>query len=228
MLMRTRHPMSIACLVLLSLLAGCGQTETSHPAGTVVEGWKMFKGGGAELWLPASYEGGDLNKDLDVVVERVRALGPDYEAIARTMERNRSAFVIWAFDSQIGESGGVTSVTVVSERVPSSVTLETYLGLVRKKLTKDFRVVEEGVVPLASYQAGRVVLEANLGGTRIKQIMYMVKSGSTVWVVNLATGADEFDERSPAFESSVRNIRVHESKLWERLRDRLLARVGWK
>ncbi|MGH7252261.1 MAG: hypothetical protein ACREIE_00540 [Nitrospiraceae bacterium] len=226
--MRTRHPVRIACLVLLGLLAGCGQTETSHSAGTVVEGWRMFKGGGAELWLPASYEGGDLSKDLDVIVERVRALGPDYEAIARTMERNRSAFVIWAFDPQIGESGGVTNVTVVSERVPSSVTLETYLGLVRKKLTKDFRVVEEGVVPLASYQAGRVVLEANLGGTRIKQVMYMVKSGSTVWVVNLATGADEFDQRSPAFESSVRNIRVHESRLWERLRDRLLARVGWK
>lgn len=228
MLMRTRHLMRIGCLLLLSLLAGCGQTETSYSAGTVVEGWKMFKGGGAELWLPASYEGGDLSKDLDVVVERVRGLGPDYEAIARTMERNRSAFAIWAFDSQIGESGGVTNVTVVSERVPSSVTLETYLGLVRKKLTKDFRVVEEGVVPLASYQAGRVVLEANLGGARIKQIMYMVKSGSTVWVVNLATGADEFDQRSPAFESSVRNIRVYESRLWERLRDRLLARLGWK
>jgi hypothetical protein len=188
----------------------------------------MFKGGGAELWLPASYEGGDLSRDLDAVVERVRALGPDYEAIARTMERNRSAFAIWAFDSQIGESGGLTNVTVVSERVPSTVTVETYLGLVRNKLTKDFRIVEQGMVPLAFYQAGRVVLEADLGRARIKQIMYVVKNGSTVWVVKFATGADEFDARSPAFESSVRNIRVHESKLWERLRDRLLARVEWK
>jgi len=228
MLMRTRYSMGIGCLLLLSLLTGCGQTETSYSAGTVVEGWKMFKGGGAELWLPASYEGGDLSKDLDVVVERVRALGPDYEAIARTMERNRSAFAIWAFDSQIGESGGLTNVTVVSERVPSAVTVETYLGLVRKKLTKDFRVVDQGMVSLALYQAGRVVLEADLGRAHIKQIMYVVKNGSTVWVVNFATGADEFDARSPAFESSVRNLRVHESKLWERLRDRLLARVGWK
>jgi len=228
MLTRTRYSMRIGCLLLLSLLTGCGQTETSYSAGTVVEGWKMFKGGGAELWLPASYEGGDLSKDLDVVVERVRALGPDYEAIARTMERNRSAFAIWAFDSQIGESGGLTNVTVVSERVPSAVTVETYLGLVRKKLTKDFRVVEQGMVSLALYQAGRVVLEADLGRAHIKQIMYVVKNGSTVWVVNFATGADEFDARSPAFESSVRNLRVHESKLWERLRDRLLARVGWK
>jgi hypothetical protein len=207
---------------------GCGKTETSYAPGTVIDGWKMFKGGGAELWLPASYEGGDLSKDLDVVVERVRALGPDYEAIARTMERNRSAFAIWAFDSQVGESGGLTSVTVVSERVPSSVTLETYLGLVSKKLTKDFRVVEQGVVPLALYHAGRVVLEAKLQGAHVKQMMYIVKGGSTVWVVSLATGADEFDARSPAFESSVRNIRVHESKLWEQLRDRLLARMGWK
>ena len=228
MLTRTRYSMRIGCLLLLSLLTGCGQTETSYSAGTVVEGWKMFKGGGAELWLPASYEGGDLSKDLDVVVERVRALGPDYEAIARTMERNRSAFAIWAFDSQIGESGGLTNVTVVSERVPSAVTVETYLGLVRKKLTKDFRVVDQGMVSLALYQAGRVVLEADLGRAHIKQIMYVVKNGSTVWVVNFATGADEFDARSPAFESSVRNLRVHESKLWERLRDRLLARVGWK
>jgi hypothetical protein len=194
----------------------------------VVDGWKMFKGGGAELWLPASYEGGDLTKDLDVVVERVRSLGPDYEAIAHAMERNRSAFAIWAFDSQIGESGGLTSVTVVTERVPSSVTLESYLGLVSKKLTKDFRVVEQGMVPLDRYQAGRVVLEAQLQGTHVRQIMYIVKNGSTIWVVNLATGADEFDVRSPAFESSVRRIRVHESKLWERLRDRLLTRVGWK
>lgn len=226
--MRNLYAMSIGCLLLLSLLAGCGQTETSHAAGTVVEGWKMFKGGGAELWLPASYEGGDLSKDLDSVVERVRALGPDYEEIARTMERNRSAFAIWAFDSQVGKSGGLTNVTVVTERVPSTVTLETYLGLVSKKLTKDFRVVEQGVVPLGSYQAGRVVLEANLGDAHIKQIMYIVKSGRTLWVVNLATDADEFDERLPAFESGIRNIRVRENGLGEKLRERLLAKLGWK
>jgi hypothetical protein len=171
MLIHIRRLMSICFLALLVLLGGCGQPETSYPAGTVVDGWKMFKGGGAELWLSASYEGGDLTKDLDVVVERVRSLGPDYEVIAHAMERNRSAFAIWAFDSRVGESGGLTSVTVVTERVPSSVTLESYLGLVSKKLTKDFRVVDQGMVPLDRYQAGRVVLKAQLQGTHVKQIM---------------------------------------------------------
>ncbi|HET7087479.1 MAG TPA: hypothetical protein VFL17_02400 [Anaerolineae bacterium] len=208
-------------LLLLSIGTGCGSqgvsrfiitpqpTATSQPTATLIPGWEKFEGGGAELWLPESYEGGDLSSDLDFIVENLRNLGgPEFEQIAQLIEENPSAFVLYVFDSKIGDSGFLTGVNVTKERVLSSVTLDTYIDMAVKQFPSEFHFVERAVVSLDRYEARRLVVELTLAGTRVKEVLYVVKEDNTIWSVTFATGADEFDQRLPTFEQSVRTFAV--------------------
>jgi hypothetical protein len=225
--MGQRGVVLIVSLVLVTFAAGCGQAESPQPE--TAAGWKKFGGAGVDVWLPDSYEGGDLTKDLPVMVEKVRALGPGYEEMARTIERNPGAFRLWAFDAKIGASGGLTNLTLVAEGVPSTVSIETYLGMVGKQLPKHYRVVEQSVAPLALYNAGRLVMEAEFGGARVRQVAYVVKSDSTMWVLNYSTPADEFDERLSSFEASAHTFSIQQKRsLWQKARDTVLGVIRRK
>ena len=206
--MRKRNRMMLICLLLLGTALGCGQaappqpTATSQPTATPIPGWEKFEGGGVELWLPESYRGGDLAEDLEVIVEILRRLGPDLEPVAQMIEQNPSMYVIWAFDSEIGDSGFLTNVAVTTEKVLSAVTLDTYLDAAAEQLPAQFQVIERDIITLVDYQAGRLVLEFAISGVSGKEVLYVVKDGNTMWAMTFATAAEEFDRRLPVFEQS--------------------------
>lgn len=206
--MNKRNRVLLVCLISLSTVLGCGQdrvlspTATSEPTATPIPGWEKFEGGGVELWLPESYEGLSIDEDIDVVVERLRTFGPDFEQMAQTIEQNPSMYVIWAFDSEIGDSGFLTNVAVTTEKVLSAMTIDTYLDAALKQLPAAFQVVDRDIVSLNDHQAGRLVIEFAVPGVVGREVMYAVKDDNAMWVITYATGAEEFDQRLPFFEQS--------------------------
>jgi hypothetical protein len=228
----------IACFFLLSIALACGRkaapspTSTSQPGAalpavmtpqrtatlppsatpqataTTMAGWKKFEGGGVALSLPESWIGGDLSKDLDMIIGKIRALGPNYEQGARLIEQNRSVFLMYVLDPKVGDSGFLTNMNVVTEQVLSAITIDTYLDAAIKQLPGEFSVRERGTVSLGPQQAGRVVLEATMMGQRVKELMYVIKSDSVVRIVTYATGAGEFERRLPVFEQSIRTFSI--------------------
>ncbi len=223
--MGKRSYVLIGWLMLLSIVAGCGRAESLQPTAPPVPGWEKFEGGRVELWLPQSYTGGELSGEhLALVVEKIRSFGPDFEKVAQAIEQNPSAFVIFAVDSEVGDSGTVTNMNVVSRRVPSTVTVDKYLDIVAKKLPRQYRVLEQGIVPLDHYQAGRLVLDIEIQGVHLKNVMYAIKNGRTLWTVNYGTGAEEFDQRLPIFEQSARTFNVRAQPLWLKVVKILLAK----
>lgn len=206
--MTTRNLILLICFLSLSTAVGCGQVISSTPTVAPIPGWERFEAGGVELWLPESYEGGNLGADLDLIVDNLRSLGPDFEQIALIIEQNPSMYVIWAFDSEVGASGALTNMAITTERVLTAMTLDTYLDSALGQLPAQFQVVERGVVSLGEYQAGRLVLEFTISGVAGKELMYVVKDDNTIWVITFGTGAEEFEQRLPVFEQSVQTFRI--------------------
>jgi len=223
----------LALALIVPILAACGggkketaatrspvPTATSQPGmaltptitpqrtATTIAGWRKLEGGGVALSLPESWIGGDLSKDLDMIVGKIRALGPNYEQMARLIEQNRSAFLMYVLDPQVGDSGFLTNINIVTEQVPSAITIDIYLDAAIKQLPAEFSVRERGTVPLGPQQAGRLVLEATIMGQQVKELMYVIKNGSVVRVVTYATGAGEFERRLPVFEQSIRTFEI--------------------
>ncbi|CAG0944960.1 hypothetical protein ANRL1_02039 [Anaerolineae bacterium] len=182
-------------------------TRTSTP----IAGWKKFETANIALWLPESFIGGDISKDLDIIVKNLRALGPDFERTARAIEQNPDAFILFALDSKPGNTGFISNLNVVRERTLSMITMDMYLQAATKQLPSAYQVVERQSLILNQYSMGRLVLEATLQGRRVKQLFYIVKDDSTFWSVVYSTSFDEFDTRLPIFEQSIRTFVIKTS-----------------
>jgi len=183
-------------------------TRTSTPTPSSIAGFKKYETSRIELWLPESFVGGDISKDLNTIVNRLKAMGPDFERMATIIQQNPSAFVMYAIDSQVGKSGFLTNVNVGTEQTLSAVTIDIYLDAVTKQLPAQYQIVERKTMTLNSYPAGRIVTEVSVQGMRIKQLLYAIKDGNTFWVITYSTSADEYATRLPVFEQSASTFRI--------------------
>jgi serine/threonine-protein kinase len=177
---------------------------------TSIPGWEKFEAKGVELWLPESYDGGNVSEDMQTVVEKIRSLGPEYENMATVIEQNPDMFALWAFDSNIGASGSLTSTAITFEKVLSVITVDTYLDAASSQLPASFKVTDRQITKLNKYDAGRLEIEFTISGTNGKELMYVVKNGNMFWVITYGTSADEFDQRLPEFEKSALTFKVND------------------
>jgi hypothetical protein len=223
----------VICLLLVSvMLSACGPskpavdvaatqtaqapiikpTDTPVPTATpnALAGWNKFEGSGIEMWLPESFEGGNLENDLGVIVDKLKALGPEFESVAATIEANPAAFVLWAFDSELGSAGYLTNVNIIQEQVVSAVTLDMYLQALQQQLPSYLIISEQGKGQLDLYDSIRLVIDTEISGVKGKELMYIVKDSNTVYVITFATSLDEFEARLPAFEQAVQTFKTIE------------------
>jgi hypothetical protein len=177
---------------------------------TSIPGWEKFEAKGVELWLPESYDGGNISEDMQTVVDKIKSLGPEYENMATVIEQNPDMFAIWAFDSNIGASGSLTSAAITFEKVLSVITIDTYLDAATSQLPASFVVTDRKIVKLNGYDAGRLMIEFSITGSNGKELMYAVKNDNVFWVITFGTGADEFDQRLPIFEKSALTFKVND------------------
>jgi outer membrane murein-binding lipoprotein Lpp len=212
--MSNRKATFVAAAIIASLVIfGCLgsneiQEEVAKPTNTPIPGWVKFEGKGIELWLPDSYVGGDISENMDLILSRVRDLGADFEQIAQMIEQNPDMYALWATDSEIGPSGFLTNVGVTSEQILTTVSVDTYLDAAEAQFPAEFQIVSREKVSLGEYEAGRVEVEFEYFGIFIKELLYTVKDGTTMWVITYATGLDEFEDRLPEFEQSANSFQT--------------------
>ena len=199
--------LAISLLSLSCSLSGkAASTSTPiHPIS--IPGWEKFSGAGIELWMPASFEGGDLANDLDVILKQLRALGPEYQKVADMIEQNPESFVLLVYDSKIGATGFLTNVNVTRQQVLSGMKLDAYLDANSSQLgTLGFTVLEQKIVQLDNYEAGRLVIQSD--ALKAKEVMYIIKVKNTMWITTYTTGISEFSSRLPVFEQSANTIKI--------------------
>jgi hypothetical protein len=229
-LRETKRRMNIPRLIRLLLAAallptllgmpalGCGGGADDPSATATVSvtippaqppaGWKKFTGNGSEIHLPPTFEGGDPSADSQSVVERLRALGPDYEKLAGALQADPSAFAVWVFDPTGAANGFLTNVNVVLDKAAAGVTLKEYVDATAKQLPGDFRVASRKELRVSGREAVRLVIEFSVQGVKGSQLIYLVKDPAGIWAVTYSTSAAEFQARLPDFEKSAATFRT--------------------
>ncbi len=178
------------------------------PTPDVPDGWEEFSSGRLHLWLPESFEGGDVNATLPQVVEGLRALGTDYAEMAEYIEQNPGVFVLWLVDTVRGPSGAISNVNVTREEVPDSVSLQEYLDASEDLMPPTLEVLDRGMVTLGEREVGKLVLTGNSDTVRRMLVIYIVRDGPRFWNVTYATDPGEFVDRTPTWEQSIRSLRL--------------------
>jgi hypothetical protein len=212
-----------AVVLLLAALgiaaSGCGDSAVATSTATTVApatgpsaqppaGWKKFTGGGAEIYLPPAFEGGDRGADVQNVVKRLRVLGPGYQNLAAALEADPAVFAIWAFDPAGATSGFLTNLSVVLDRTPTGVTLKEYIRTTAEQLPADFHIAGSAELRLNGREAARLVMDFTVQGVQGSQLIYIVKNPSGIWTLTYSTSAAEFQARLPDLEKSAATFRT--------------------
>jgi hypothetical protein len=186
-------------------------TSTTVPTSTPtpIPGWTKFEAENIEIWLPESFTGGDLKNDLDVIVNKLKSLGPQFEQIADQLKANPSLIALWAFDSNIGPTGNLTNVNIGHEQVVSAITTEMYANMLEQQLPSAFKITSQNKAQIGQYDAIQLVIEFNQSGIKAKELVYVIKNKNFIWTIAYTTGTDEFDDRLPTFEQSASTFVIH-------------------
>ena len=194
--------------------SGIGTRTKPSDAGALVEKWQTFKAPGVELALPENYRGGSPNTTgLQTLIKGIRSLGTDYEQIASMVEQNPSTFLLIAVDPKPDRTGGVTNVVVSAVKVPETVTVDAYIDAAVQSLPAPLRTIERKIVQVGQNSAGRVVTEASLPSSNtqadaLRQLIYVIKDGTTLWTVAYSTRAGDYPQRLAMFEQSIQSFKV--------------------
>ncbi len=183
-------------------------TPTSAP--TTIPGFTKYAASGIEMWFPESWQGGDLENDLDIVVGNLKSLGSEYDQIAQMIEANPTAFVLWVFDPNVGDTGYLTSANLVKEQVLSVITLGTYIDALKAQLPSSMVIDNQKIVKVGQYDAARLEIALDISGIQARELMYIYLYDNTVWALTFATSEGEFSTRLPVFEQVASTFSVAE------------------
>lgn len=194
--------------------SGAGSRLNPAGAGALIEKWQTFKAPGIELALPENYRGGSPHTNgLQALIKGIRLLGADYEQIASMVEQNPSTFLLIAVDPKPDRAGGVTNVVVSAVKVPETVTVDAYIDAAVQSLPAPIRTIERKTVQVGQNAAGRLVTEASLPSSNVqsdalRQLIYVIKQGTTLWTVAYSTRAGDYPQRLAMFEQSIQSFKV--------------------
>lgn len=221
----------IVCMLLLSTAVGCSkatpEAKTSPSAGDTSStaavpstgtasptaantqvNLKKIQGNGVELSVPTDYEGGNPSTDLDTLSKKLTAINPKYDKALEPLKKNPSAVAFLAFDVQSAKTGQPTNVNITKQKAPPGLTVEQAMNKAAQQLQAPYQVLEQKVVPLDKYQAGRILAQVPNPNPKVKQLFYIIKNADTFWVLTYVTSADKFDQLLPTFEQSARTFNV--------------------
>lgn len=155
-------------------------TVTPNDIDVGTPGWKKFGTDEFSVWLPEEFAGGDLEKDLPIIIDLLRQLGPSFEPIVQQIESYPDNFLLWAFDTEnIGEQGQLSNILVGKETILTMLSIEKYLELTIKGLPEEYELVEKEIAPYAEgYPARRLVLQAAFNGVEAISVVYIVQQGN--------------------------------------------------
>jgi hypothetical protein len=201
-------PEPTATLASTSTLAPTGTDIPTPEAPLSPAGFKRFAGEGMEIWLPEAFIGGNLTTDLDLIIDNLRSLGPQFEQMAAQIEQNRSMFKLWAFDNRTAQTSFLVNVSVANQPVLSGVTVESVMSATADTLPASFTVVEQELLTTGAYEMGRLIIDAEIQGVRAREALYFIKDGSTLWLVTCAAGRDDFAQHLVEFEQAVATFKA--------------------
>jgi serine/threonine-protein kinase len=208
---------------LLGNLMGCApsttesetaptKTKNDSPAAItpapVPPNWKEISGEGVSLSLPASYEGGNPGKEIDTLGEKLGEIKPEYSDRVEPIKQRTKAIVFLAFDPKNAEQGTITNVSIIKEELPENQEIQEIIDSAAKKISLVYKLVNQETVTINGEKVGKINAQADSEGTLMQVLLYLVPREETLWVVSYTTTAEEFGERSPDFEESIRTFRV--------------------
>ncbi|MEC4983380.1 MAG: hypothetical protein SAJ37_07950 [Oscillatoria sp. PMC 1068.18] len=208
-----KQVMILYLLLLFTGISGCKAVvpqarETKAQIQNPQRDWQKISGKGVVLELPQNYFGGNPQTEIEEITTKLKAVAPSYEENIAKIKQNSQAIALLAFDSNSAPESFLTNVNITTDKSVPDETIEDYLERFTTQLSSLYRIQDQKLISVEDYQAGRIVAQTEVDQTEIKQLFYTIKNDDTFWIVTYATTAEQFEQRLPSFEQSMRTLKI--------------------
>lgn len=160
--------------------------------------WSHFTNTQISVWLPPGWRGGDSGIDMDQLVNEMDAEIPELAEFTQQIRQNPDLFIFWGFDLST-EAEFLTNMNITHETIPNYITVQDYIDAATSQLPDIMSIVSTDTYAKGDYQAGEVIIEWMVSGQQIRQILFLLKSESTMYAITCSTGSNEFNQRIDVF-----------------------------
>lgn len=166
--------------------------------------FQKLTGDGVSIYLPAGYEGGNPERDIEAVAKQLEDAGEEHEDLSETLREQKKRLVFTAFDNGNDQQGFVTNVNISEQEAIPGTSISVLLDALLLNLeAQSYTLISNTTPDINGQPAGRLVLNAQVGEVELTQLVYVLKGEERFWIVAYVTTADEFEMRSPQFEESI-------------------------
>ncbi len=184
--------------------------EMVNPTAAPIPGWQKIEDAKYEIYLPESYVGGNTSQNLAQIVSTLRTMGGNFKWAADTIEQNPDIYELYASDANPGPSGFITNLNITTESILPTFSLEAYMSSASAGLPPQFKIVDKKAMAINGYEVGQIIVEFEMNGVSGKELLYIFRGKSSVWVLTFATGANEYDSRLLEFVQIADSFRIKE------------------
>ncbi|MGD8821855.1 MAG: toll/interleukin-1 receptor domain-containing protein [Anaerolineales bacterium] len=160
--------------------------------------WGHYTTNEISLWMPPNWQGGDPSADLPAMLDAIEEANPDFAQYAAAIRANPDAFLYWGYDLN-STASFLTNMNIVTERVPSSITVNQYIDLLSQQLPAMYEIVSTDIYSKNGYQVGELVSQVEMGGAQVGQIMFILRGDNAVYALTFSTQLNEFNQRVETF-----------------------------
>jgi hypothetical protein len=181
-------------------------TATSMPyEERIPPGWTQFKTELVEIWLPADFELGDIEKLLEESRQSYEERGLqemiDYGA-------KRKSIINLVATDEISGSPLYRTVVSISYQPLTEETLDVFIQKELLDLPSMIIPMGRKSVQIGSNEAIQLVYELRIETMSGTSLEYLFLDGMTVWGVEYSAETTEFYQQLPIFEKSIQTFRI--------------------
>ncbi|HUN08284.1 MAG TPA: hypothetical protein PLQ56_16880 [Aggregatilineales bacterium] len=182
---------------------------TAAPASSsnadIPDGWVRIEGYEVALWLPPTWQGGDLRKNSDAILDMVGSLDPTFAQGVEMLRQNPDAFRLYAFDTAARIVGEI-NLNIITQPLPFDLSVELLMPSIISTLPDIYTVLEDDIIQVNGQSAGVLVADISIGPVTVQTIQFFMVRDGTAWVVSLTTGVQDVKESRAFAEQIIQTI----------------------
>lgn len=171
-------------------------------------GWQIFLGEKIAISLPENIEGGNPNRELQILTEKLKNLDCVTPKTTEKLDQNSKSISFIGFLPKCEASHLAVGINIISQKVSSEITLDQYLEKEVNKLKNKAQIIEQDIIKNNQLSVGRIISEIELDNLTMKQLFYVIPEDQNYWIITYTSTADLFEQNLPMFEASFKTFQV--------------------
>ncbi len=192
-----------------------GMVETSEAVQTETEavvesgsGTAVYSDKGVEITLPSTYMAGDVDKDLAILVEGLKAMSEENaDDLQKLYDKNKDDIMFWGYDTD-SPPNHQTSVLIMKNEEFAGMPLAVISAFANILLGQEVDSISQEQVTLGGRDVLRFETTSENAGLKTAQAVYLFNDSGKVWLVGFFTNQEQFESRLPTFDAAVASFTV--------------------